>query len=74
MSRRREFAKFFCGVEACHAFVHGYFWLSGTTLQVFGFHQTPTWNLVGAIVNGIIALALGLYAWRGSGHRVGASL
>lgn len=64
MSRLKEIAKFACGAEAFHAFVHAGLWLSGTTLVVFGFKETPAVHLVGAIVNGIISLLLGLYAWR----------
>jgi len=63
MSRLKEIAKFACGAEAFHAFVHAYFWFSDTTLTVFGITQTPTLNLAGAIVNAIIAIALGVYAW-----------
>lgn len=64
MSRLKEIAKFACGAEAFHAFVHASLWLSGTTLVVFGFKETPAVHFVGAIVNGIISLLLGLYAWR----------
>jgi hypothetical protein len=32
-------------------------------LTVFGITQTPTLNLASAIVNAIIAVALGVYAW-----------
>lgn len=63
-NRKKEIAKFFCGFEAFHTFAHGYFWFSGTTLTVFGITATPTWNMVGVIVNGVIALVLGIYAWR----------
>ena len=69
MSRLKEIAKFACGAEAFHAFVHAVLWLSGTTLTVFGITATPAWNSVGLIVNWIIALALGLYAWRPYGRR-----
>jgi hypothetical protein len=63
MSRLKEIAKFACGAEAFHAFVHAYFWFSNTTLIVFGITQTPTLNLVSAIVNAVISVALGVYAW-----------
>ena len=63
MSRLKEIAKFVSGVEAFHAFVHAYFWFSGTTLTVFGITQTPTLNIVSAAVNGIVAILLGVYAW-----------
>jgi len=62
-NRRKEIAKFFCGVEAFHALVHTVLWLSGTTLTVFGIAATPTWSIVGVIVNAVIAIALGFYAW-----------
>ena len=59
----KEIAKFACGAEAFHAFVHAAFWLSGTTLIVFGITVTSTTNAVGALVNAVIALVLGIYAW-----------
>lgn len=62
MNRLKEIAKFVCGAEAFHAVIHAYFWLSGMTLTVFGVTQTPTVNIIGAIVNAIISLALGVYA------------
>ena len=63
MSRWKEIAKFFCGVETFHTFTHSYFWFSGTTLHVFGITETPTVHLWGALGNAVVALALGLYAW-----------
>jgi hypothetical protein len=63
MSRWKEIAKFACGAEAFHAFMHAAFWLSGTTLTVFGVTVTSTTNAVGALVNALIALALGIFAW-----------
>lgn len=57
---KKEIAKFFCGVEAWHAFVHTYFWLSGKTVKVFGLKETPEVHLAGAIGN---AVALGVYPW-----------
>ena len=69
MSRMKEIAKFVCGVEAFHAFVHGYFWFSDTTLMVLGITQTPTINFVGAVVNAAISLILGIYAWGPHGRR-----
>lgn len=57
MSRRsEEVAKFFCGFEVFHGVFHAYLWLSGTTFTAFGVTATRTWNLVGAVVNGLIAL------------------
>ncbi|RIK63132.1 MAG: hypothetical protein DCC65_16395 [Planctomycetota bacterium] len=64
MNRKREIAKFFCGFETYHAVVHGYLWLSGTPFSAFGITFTPAWNAAGVIINGAIAVALGLYAWR----------
>lgn len=63
MNRLKEVAKFVCGAEAFHAFVHAYCWFSGTTLSVFGITQTPTWQMWGAIVNAIVAILVGVYAW-----------
>jgi len=68
MNLIREVAKFASGAEAFHAFIHAYFWYSETTLTVFGIEQTPTVNLWGAIVNAVIAIALGIYAWRPIGQ------
>lgn len=65
MNWLREIAKFACGAEAFHAFVHGYFWLSATTLHVFGWlTETPTVHMWGAFVNAVIALLLGIYGWQ----------
>jgi membrane protein implicated in regulation of membrane protease activity len=63
MNRRKEVAKFVCGAEAFHAFVHAYLWFSGTELIVFGFIQTPTWSIAGAMANAAIAVIVGIYAW-----------
>lgn len=60
----KELAKFGAGAEAFHAVVHLYSWVNGITFPVFGFHVAPSWNVVGVVVNGVIAMALGLYAWR----------
>ena len=65
----REIAKFVCGAEAFHALCHGYLWHSGTTLSVFGITETPTRHMVFALVNAMIAIALGIYAWRPGGRR-----
>ena len=64
INRKREIAKFVCGAEAFHAFVHAYLWLSGTTLMVFGITATSIWNIVGVVVNAIVSVALGIYGWR----------
>lgn len=65
MNRLKEVAKFLCGAEAFHAFIHTYFWLSGTTVHVFDwFTETPTVHMWGAIVNAVVSIILGIYAWR----------
>lgn len=69
MSQLKEIAKFFCGFEAFHAVFHAYLWLSGTTFTAFGITAAPTHNIVGVILNAIIALVLGLYGWRAWAHR-----
>lgn len=69
MSPLKEIAKFASGAEAFHAFIHVYFWLTGTTLTVFGIASTPTWHVVGAIANAAFSLLLGIYAWRPYGQR-----
>lgn len=60
----KEVAKFACGAEAFHAFIHACLWFSGINLTLFGFTQTPTWNVVSVILHAAISLALGIYAWR----------
>lgn len=62
----KEVAKFATGFETFHALLHGYLWLSGTTIGLFGITATPTWSMASSILNAIIAVALGLYAWRGT--------
>lgn len=61
--RKKEIAKFACGVEAFHAFTHTYFWLSGTKLNVLGVRETSKWHLGAALGNAVVSLALGVYAW-----------
>lgn len=64
MSHLKEIAKFVAGAEAFHTFIHVYFWLSGTTIHVFGwFNETPTVHLWGAIVNAVYSFLLAFYAW-----------
>lgn len=70
MDMKREIAKFVCGAEAFHAFIHTYFWFSGTTLHVFGITETTTIHMWGAIGNALISLILGIYAWRGHTLRI----
>lgn len=60
----KEIAKFACGLETFHALIHAYLWFSGTVITFLGLEFGPTWNVVGVIVNGAIALWLGIYAWR----------
>lgn len=69
MNRWREIAKFLSGLEAFHAIAHGYLWLSGTVVTFAGLTFTPSWNLIGVVVNGALSLGLGLYAWRRSATR-----
>lgn len=70
MNRWKEIAKFACGAEAFHAFIHLVCWLSGATLNVLGFAVAPTWHLWGFLINAVIAVVLGYYAWRATAHRV----
>lgn len=62
-NRKKEIAKFFCGVEAFHAVMHGYFWQSGKTINAFGVKENPDWHKAGAVGHAVIAVALGVYAW-----------
>lgn len=68
MKRRKDIAKFFCGMEVYHAFVHAYFWFSGAAKTEFGITQTPALNMTGVIVNVLVSVVLGLYAWRHPSH------
>lgn len=68
-NRKKEIAKFACGLEAFHALVHTYFWFSGATLKVFRFRETPTVHKAGAIGNAVVSLLLGIYAWGPYGRR-----
>ena len=67
MNRRKEIAKFLSGAKAFHALAHTYFWISGTTLTVFGITQTPALNAGAAIGNAVLSIVLGVYAWKPSG-------
>ena len=67
MNGLKEVAKFASGAEAFHALIHTVFLLTGTTLVVFGITFDQPWNIAGVLVNGLIALALGFYAWRRTG-------
>lgn len=64
MTRPRELAKFFSGFETFHALMHAYLWASGTEPTVFGIHLISSWNGLGGLVHGVVALVLGLWAWR----------
>lgn len=70
----KEVAKFATGFETFHALFHTYLWLSGTTITLFGITATPTWSMASTVMNGIIALALGFYAWRGRTKTMRAEL
>ncbi|WP_139142992.1 MULTISPECIES: hypothetical protein [unclassified Janthinobacterium] len=64
LNRKREIAKFFSGFEAFHTVFHGYLLVTGAEVSVLGVAATPGWNLTGIILNGTIAIALGIYAWK----------
>jgi uncharacterized membrane protein HdeD (DUF308 family) len=64
MLKRKEAAKFLCGFEAFHALVHVYLLLSGTAMTLFGVTTTPTLNMISIVLNGVIAIVLGVYAWK----------
>lgn len=64
LNRKKEIAKFFSGFEAFHTIFHGYLLVSGTEFSAFGVAATLGWNLMGIILNGTIAIALGIYAWK----------
>ena len=70
MSRGKEIAKFACGAEAFHALIHAVFGLSGTTFTILGITVPPNWNIVGVVVNAVIAAVLGIYAWGTFGKRI----
>lgn len=63
-NRKREIAKFACGFEAFHAIAHALLWLSGTTVTFFGSGMSPNWHVVSVVVNAVIAVLSGVYAWR----------
>lgn len=62
--KRTEIAKFFCGFETFHALSSTCLWLSGTTLTVLGITATPQLSMMSAVVNAVIAIFLGTYAWK----------
>lgn len=61
--KRKEIAKFLCGVEAFHASFHAYLWAWDSAFVVFGIGVSSTINFLNLFVNGAIALLLGFYAW-----------
>lgn len=63
-NRKKEIAKCACGFEAFHAIAHAVLWHSGTTVTVFGITMSSNWHLVSVVVNAIITVLLGGYAWR----------
>ena len=69
MIRFKEFAKFACGFEAFHALTHAYFYLSKTTVTMFGITATPPLSFASALFNAIVCIVLGVYAW---GRRPGS--
>jgi len=69
MSLLKEIAKFASGAETFHAAMHAGFWLSDATFTVFGITVTPMLNVAGAVVNAVIAIALGVYAWGPFGRK-----
>ena len=69
MNVLKEVAKFACGAEAFHAVIHGYFFFSGTPFTVFGITAPPTWNILGVLVNTVVSILLGIYAWGPFGRR-----
>jgi hypothetical protein len=64
MNLKKEIAKFLCGGEAFHAVAHAYLLCSGTQMTVMGITTTPTLNAVSVLLSTVIAVALGVYAWR----------
>lgn len=64
LNRKKEIAKFFSGFEAFHTIFHGYLLVTGTEFSAFGVIATPGWSLTGIILNGTIAIALSIYAWK----------
>lgn len=63
-NRKQEIAKFFAGFETFHTAFHGYLYFTGAAFSAFGVTATPGWNLAGIVLNGAIAIALSLYAWK----------
>jgi hypothetical protein len=65
---RKEVAKFASGAETFHGFVHAVLAVSGTTVTAFGITPGRTWHFAAAVINGLIAALLGMYAWRTRGR------
>lgn len=64
MLKRKEAAKFFCGFETFHVFIHAYLLATASTLTVFGITTTPALNTISIAVNVVIAMLLGVYGWK----------
>lgn len=62
---RTDAAKFFCGFETFHTLLHGYLWLSDTSITFLGITATPTWSMVSVFINAAITIVLAVYAWGG---------
>lgn len=62
--RPKAVAKLVCGIEVFDALTHAYCALAGTRLQVLGREGPPWWHTASAVANAIVALRLGMYAWR----------
>lgn len=70
MKRLKEVAKFICGFEAFHAVCHAYLWYTDTTFMAFGITMTPNVNLMGAVINAVVSVVVGIYAWGQYEHRM----
>lgn len=58
-----ELAKFAAGVAACQALMHGAFALGEVQFVLFGIQHDRSMNINGAIVWGLVLLALLWFAW-----------
>ena len=59
----KEIAKFACGAEALHAYHHAQLWYSGEESTMFGLLLSLTLKIWVAVINAVISVILGLYAW-----------
>jgi hypothetical protein len=67
MAKGTRLLGFLAGAEAFHAFMHAYLSMTRTRIkhhpaELLGIKTTPTFHVVGAIVNGVIAVWLGTRA------------